>query len=641
MKIDQLSPVLNRLNPEEKDILVDLLERSTSSGEIDLSVLSDLYYADYDEVPVSIDQFISDPHYLGDVYDKGSLIYPYWRSFMHTAFHDNPNKAFEIGLTGAIGTGKSTVAAVMMTYMIYKTLCLKDPRSFYKLTGNSPIVFIVMNLTLDLAYTGLYSLIVENIKQSPWFCERVTIRGKYDFTIEFGKGISLMAGSNVQHSIGKNVLGAVLDEVNFSKAPKGSKNSVMDLYRNIRRRMESRFMKQGIMPGFLIMVSSKNSELDFLEQYLNSVRHSNKILIVDEPVYKIKPPETYLGPTFKVAVGDKTKDSFIIKDDNDESRATDYNYRVIEVPVEYRPAFEGDINESLREIAGITVFNSNKLIPYPKRILQCVDETRRSPFFQETIFLDLNTDDEVIDYLDGIKSLRSIDPTRPRFIHVDIGLKGDCLGLTAVHVSKKTLVSRVNEEGTTIDVQENVYYQDLSLRVSANQGSEIPLYKIREFIIWMRKNLWKIAKVTYDGFQSADSIQLLRTAGFDTGLLSVDRSDVPYLTLRSAILDNRVQLYRHDTLLRELEELEYDRTHRKVDHPIISIDNRPGSKDVADSLCGAVYDAQEYYSVKDPMKNLVRKDTLKTQMNVLAQLKNDKPLSVKEEMQRVDWLLGD
>ena len=210
MKIDQLSPVLNRLNPEEKDILIDLIERSTSSGEVDLSVLSDLYYADYDEVPVSIDQFISDPHYLGDVYDKGSLIYPYWRSFMHTAFHENPNKAFEIGLTGAIGTGKSTVAAVMMTYMIYKTLCLKDPRSFYKLTGNSPIVFIVMNLTLDLAYTGLYSLIVENIKQSPWFCERVTIRGKYDFTIEFGKGISLMAGSNVQHSIGKNVIGACL-----------------------------------------------------------------------------------------------------------------------------------------------------------------------------------------------------------------------------------------------------------------------------------------------------------------------------------------------------------------------------------------------------------------------------------------------
>ena len=98
----------------------------------------------------------------------------------------------------------------MMTYIIYKTLCLKDPRKFYRLTGNSPIVFVVMNLTLDLAYQGLYTLIVENIKSSPWFLERVDIRGKYDVIIEFKEGIQLIAGSTTNHVIGKNVIAACM-----------------------------------------------------------------------------------------------------------------------------------------------------------------------------------------------------------------------------------------------------------------------------------------------------------------------------------------------------------------------------------------------------------------------------------------------
>jgi len=191
---------LDGLSMQEREIAMTILK----SGE--LNDLVELYNIDYEEIPVSIDQFIADPKYLGSLYENGNLVYPFWKEFMHNFFHNNPDKAFEIALSGAIGIGKSTVAAIMMTYIIYKTLCLKNPREFYHLTGNSPIVFVVMNLTLDLAYSGLYTLIVENIKESPWFQERVDIRGKYDYIIEFGNGIQLIAGSNTNHVIGKNVI---------------------------------------------------------------------------------------------------------------------------------------------------------------------------------------------------------------------------------------------------------------------------------------------------------------------------------------------------------------------------------------------------------------------------------------------------
>lgn len=196
--------ILDSLNATERSVLESILK----SG--DLSILESLYDEDYEEIPVTIDEFISNPRYLGNVYDGGDLVYPFWKDFMHKFFHENTDKAFEVAFSGAIGIGKSTIAAIMMTYIIYKTLCLKDPRKFYRLTGNSPIVFVVMNLTLDLAYQGLYTLIVENIKSSPWFLERVDIRGKYDVIIEFKEGIQLIAGSNTNHVIGKNVIAACM-----------------------------------------------------------------------------------------------------------------------------------------------------------------------------------------------------------------------------------------------------------------------------------------------------------------------------------------------------------------------------------------------------------------------------------------------
>jgi len=395
---------------------------------------------------------------------------------------------------------------------------------------------------------------------------------------------------------------ALLDEVSFSNSPKGSKNSVMDMYRSIRRRMESRFMRGGNLPGMIGLISSKNDENSFLERYIDSNRNNRKTWIVDKPIYEIKPSTTYLGPRFKVAVGDKTKESFIIKDENDLKRAEQANQKVIEVPVEYENAFSTDINEALKEIAGISAVSSTKLIPYPGRISSCIDTKRRNPILQETVFLSLDTEETVMDYLDSLSILKR-DLHIPRFIHVDIALKGDSLGLSVVHVDRTVTVDRTSVDGQLLKFTEPHYFVDLALRVRAVQGSEVPLFRIREFILWLRKNIYKkIEQVTFDGFQSADSIQILSTAGMNTGLLSVDRTDVPYLNLRSAILENRINMYNHSILYRELSDLEYDRSKHKVDHPETTINNEPGSKDVADSVCGACYDAAMYYSSKQGAK---------------------------------------
>jgi len=629
-------PQIQNLNEEESKLFYALLSASHNSPSLDLSPIESLYKVDYEEIPVSIDEFLENDYYLGKVYNNGKNIYPYWRNFLHNFFHDNPDKAFEVALTGAIGVGKTTVASIALIYLMYRTMCLKDPQKFYGLSGNSQIVFVVMNLTLDLAYQGLYSLIVEAIRLSPWFCERVDIRGKYEYSIEFPKNIALMAGSQTTHTIGKNVLGAVLDEVNFSSAPKGSKNSVMDMYRNIRRRLESRFLKQGRIPGILMLVSSKNTELDFLEQYVQSIKSLKTTWVVDEPIWNIKPPETYVGAKFQVAVGDKTKESKIVDANDNISELIERGYRIIDVPVEYRVAFEGDINEALKDIAGISAVSTSKLIPYAGRIDVCFDKSRRAPFYTEEFQMGLDSVDDIRDFLDDLSILRR-DLNKPRFAHIDIGLKGDRLGLTVVHSSKEITVERYTPTGAIDKISENVYDIDLMLGVKAIPGSEIPLYKIREFLLWLSSYIgYKFKKITYDGFQSADSIQLLQMSGLPAGLLSVDRTDVPYLNLRACILEQRLVGYYNSIVVEELRDLEYDRKAKKVDHPIVKYDGSPGSKDISDSLCGAVYNAQEFYS-KLKGNHVAQNTNVNAAMSALQKLTNLR----KSQMENDDWILRD
>jgi hypothetical protein len=99
-----------------------------------------------------------------------------------------------------------------------------------------------------------------------------------------------------------------------------------------------------------------------------------------------------------------------------------------------------------------------------------------------------------------------------------------------------------------------------------------------------------LVTVTYDGFQSTDSIQQLRKKRFRASNLSVDRQTLPYEDLRDAIMDERIEFPRYltyvnigDSKTEEVavrEILQLQDTGKKVDHPT------RGSKDLADAMAG-------------------------------------------------------
>ena len=80
----------------------------------------------YEEEPASIRRFIEAPEYLG----LADEVYP--------AIVDTLEEIFEGGyqeaaLCWGIGAGKSYAASLAVSYMLHRTLCLREPQRFYGL----------------------------------------------------------------------------------------------------------------------------------------------------------------------------------------------------------------------------------------------------------------------------------------------------------------------------------------------------------------------------------------------------------------------------------------------------------------------------------------------------------------------------
>lgn len=118
------------------------------------------------------------------------------------------NFALESGIVAhnSIGTGKSTVACYGMAYLLYRTMCLRDPVRYYKLTGGSTIVFAFFNNTLDLVNAVGFKTVQDIVMKSPWFMERGKVSGTKYLEYLPDKPVRFRVGSTAQHALGTHIL---------------------------------------------------------------------------------------------------------------------------------------------------------------------------------------------------------------------------------------------------------------------------------------------------------------------------------------------------------------------------------------------------------------------------------------------------
>lgn len=590
---------LEGLNEEERKVALEILKQYEEDGKSDL--FNSLIYQDYEEIPVDIKTFLHDKKYLGNaLYDQDGrfTVFPYWENCLQDIFPTNITTKYNtIVFTGAIGLGKSTIAVICLLYLLYRLLCLKDPYLFYGLQPIDKITISLMNITLENAKGVALDKMNQMILSSSWFMSHGSMNGVSNLTYIPDKHLEVITASSNNQVIGRAVFANFTDEVNFGLTSdvEKLKKKQKQLISQIDARMKSRFLRGTYLPTLNIIASSKNSEQSFLEDYINTKKRneSRTTLIVDEPQWVVDSRKDS-EQKFYVAIGNKFLANELLpinanKDLIDEYRAKGYS--LLQVPIGYRENFEDNIDGALTDIAGIATASSTKYIS-GVRWNEIKTARYENPFTREIIEVGTAKDDKTqyYDFFDLSKVPDDVKQ-KPLYIHLDMSKKGDKTGIAGVYVLGK--IPKIEGEESS---RELFYRVAFNVSVKAPKGYEISFDKNRVFIRWLREKGFNIKGVSSDTFQSAQIQQQLIGDGFNTKVISVDRLDsqtkqcLPYAYFKATIYDRRLEVYKEcDFLTEEILGLERE-SDGHINHPE---NGTQGSKDAADALCGALWNASQ------------------------------------------------
>lgn len=533
----------------------------------------------FKEMPASIEEFLGS-YYLN--IEKG--IRPGVKAELLELFGDDVNghriAKYRWGMfTGAIGIGKTTMASIILPYMVHWIMCLDDPQDFYGLLPGSRIAFMQMSTTEDQAKETVFGDIKARIEYSPWFQNNAQFDPKFTNQLRFPKDIWVLPGNSAETTFeGYNILGGILDEADSHKVTK-DKDYAEQGWETINSRIDSRFGNR----GFLLTVGQMKKANGFAaRKYEELKKDKDDAHTVRMTIWESMGRDY---PDYQDAQGNY--DSFWYDTKRKEivpkgaaTLISGASENLIEVPSIYRKNFENKPEKALRDLAGIPPAAGDPFISLVHKIEEAVER------WQERY--------------DHLGSPVTTDSVRPQFekwfvakeslkrsMHVDIAYSadGDALGLAMGHVAEV-----IEFDG---ELKPYIVF-DFLMRIHAPAGQEIMLQDVRRIIYDVKDELgFRVAKVTMDGFESTEMKQQLRKRKYQTDYVSVDRSKLPYEDLRDALYEDRLEFPPYFTYLergadkttqvavKELSELEED--DKKIDHPA------NGSKDVADAMAGVVF----------------------------------------------------
>lgn len=586
---------LDNLSAEEKEYALKILQDLATTGTS--AEFDDLKYSEYSEIPVDIETFLTDDRYLGNAWkDAGGKLklYPFWLERLKELFPNNIDTDYNTLLeSGARGIGKSEIACGCVgAYLMYRVMCMRNPLEFYHLKQTEKICFAFMNIKLALAEEIAISKFQKTIQMSPWFMSKgkMTTFHSRPYWIP-PDPIQIIIGSQSDDVIGQPIFYAFFDEISFIKNQDIDKQKAKakDMIDTAIGGMFTRFIHNGKNPTMLVVASSKRSEQSFMEEYIKvlSKTQGNTTLVVDKPVWEVKPKGTYSDETFYVGLGNKFLESIVVPD-SDRTKLhlyKDRGYKIIEVPIDFKSKFIEDIERNLCDFAGISSSSSSKYMS-GQVVADTIDETFKNPL--PDILEIGNGKEDIAQYYDffDMNCIPRELLYKPLYIHLDMSLSGDMTGIAGVWIVGKKVS---NNEDQAKDLRFRLAF---SVSIKAPKGRQISFEKNRNFIRWLKRQGFAIKGITCDTYQSYDLQQQLTAEGYDCSILSVDRVDngicYPYQYLRSAVYESRFSMYRSERLFDEFVDVERNLSTGKIDH------SPNFHKDALDAVAAATFNASKH-----------------------------------------------
>lgn len=511
------------------------------------------------EHPVDIDTFVKDSGYLGlegfglsvpqreIILQSTQILKPETlvsymgeeKGLQHYKKYDSKEVVCQIGK----GSGKDFCARISFCYIAYLLHCLRDPLSYYEKGHEVTIDLVNVAVNAKQAQSVFFDPLKKLLLASPYFQQRGFDPRSQEIYF-FDRPIRMYSGHSESESWeGYETLVFVLDEIAAFKADVELGNEIRNrgsaatIYNMAKASVASRFPTV----GKVILLSFPRFRGDFIQSRYNAVIkdiidkggepkpeiEGNKGLFKEEKTWAIK------GCTWEV---------------NPARKKEEYEYELLTDPIEARSRFMCEPPEM-------------------------VDAYFRDPHSVREAFK--KEDDPIGE--DGLfKKWFNGKDEHMRFIHVDLAARHDHAALAMVHSPGYMRIKTFGDNTEVLPIVKLDYLEYWE----AKEYEEISFDAIRDRISFLSRK-FDVGLVSFDQWQSHDTIQILRSRGINADLHSVKKTD--YDTLSSAIYDGRFKGYWNEFLVEEeLLRLQLLKNN-KVDHPT------GGWKDGADAIAGATY----------------------------------------------------
>jgi hypothetical protein len=657
--------------------------RQTYQGQILPSIrfgepfvlLGDIWTVDYRCKPVTLREFVTNEYFLGR--SLRDSVYPRIVDDLEELFEGSYG---EVVLSGSQAWGKTVFATIGILYDIYALSCLKDPAAAFGQIPGSAMAFVNVSVRKAQAMRVFFGGICNLINDSPYFTHDFPFRRKLRSELQFYRGSRTLVRcypvtANEQSVLGEFIFSAVMDEVNFYDLIEHSKrlrpgdsgvfNQAAEVYNRLSVRIRGRLNQRGRLPGHLWIISSARYADDFVTQKEREAAYDREIFVRRYAQWETKPARMFTcNPdgtikTFAIEEGGLTRRPRIL-----QGNETDVNpANVVHVPIDLRPAFERDLDRALRDLAGRGTQSITPFIGRPEAIRRMFEAGKKEGLRHPLNHVDAEgrpLDVTLQETLGGevrfvAANLHMVSRStkdlyaRPvetqglfsamYYAHVDLSKNHDASGICVGHVVGVKAVERFDDK-THQNKKEKlpVIRIDLVLRVVPPHRGEIDIARIRGLFYHLSRYGMEFGKITYDQFQSQESVKALKDQGYISEVFSVDSDPTAYGVLKRALYDERVLCYDCPKLETELARLEW--VGSKVDHPSVA----NSSKDLADCLAAVVYHCEEGWRSTIGSKGMFRFGSMEPDWEpfivpelTVANTEPGTPLA-EEELDR--WLFG-
>lgn len=579
----------------------------------------------FEEKPVDARTFVEDDNYLGqpplsdiqyDIVEAMSQIYRVedLKDNLGEAEGINYYKKFtknEIILQLGKGSGKDFTATVAVAYIVYKLLCLKDPARYFGKPSGDAIDIINIAINAQQAKNVFFKGFKTKIEKSPWF------GGKYNSkmdSIEFDKSITVYSGHSERESHeGLNLLVAILDEISGFSTEVGTGNdqgkTADNIYKAFRGTVDSRFPDL----GKVVLLSFPRYPGDFISQKYDDVILEKEVIqrshtyIMNEEL-----PEDAQGNSFEITWDEdhilnyKYPGVFALKRPTWEVNPT----RSVE---DFKLAFYTDMGDAMMRFACLPTFSSDAFFKQQEKVRATMN--LRNPI------------DNFRRFDPGFKP----DPEKIYYVHADLAQQHDKCAVAIAHVDKWVNIQVMKDYNQVVPfvVVDAVAWWEPKVEGPVN------LSEVKQWIQNLRRLGFNIGLVSFDRWQSFDIQNELKAGGIRTATVSVAKKH--YEDMAMLVYEERVLMPSIEILFEELTQLKIMKNNR-VDHP------RKKSKDLADAVCGAIFNAISHTPRDNDLEVEVHtyKDRPKTHVGNLPdnviQYKRPMPEDVKNYLDRFELL---